>query len=246
MNEYKNFAYLYDELTFDVDYKQWADYIENLFAVHLKAKPSLIADLACGTGTMCNLLSDRGYDMIGIDLSYDMLNVAQEKSHGKNILYLNQDITEFELYGTVDAIICMLDGINHITDKKALESMFALVKNYLNPGGIFIFDINTQYKFENVLASNIYTYDNENIFYAWENDYDDKTKLCDFYLTFFVKDQEHYKRFDESYTERCYTDDEIREIVRKNHLCVEGCYQALTLDKPTKKSERIFYIISKN
>ena len=182
MSEYINFAYIYDELTSDIGYEKIADFIEEIFKRYLNRKPELVADLACGTGTMCNIMFDRGYDMIGIDLSPDMLNVAKKKSEGKNILYLNQDISQFELYGTVDVFLCLLDSLNYITDIKMLDELFWRIDNYLNPGGIFIFDVNSPYKFNNILSDNIYTYDSENAYYTWENEFDSETNLCNFYL----------------------------------------------------------------
>ena len=146
MDNYCDFAYLYDKLTADVEYVKRADYLEDLFKNSMEYKPVLIADVGCGTGTICNILSDRGYDMIGIDSSYDMLNVAREKSQDKSILYLNQDMTEFELYGTVDVITCMLDSLNYLIEDGEIEEFFKLCHNYLNPEGLLIFDINISKK----------------------------------------------------------------------------------------------------
>ena len=169
---YGNFAFIYDILTDDVEYAKRCNYLEDIFKKHMDYPPKLIADLGCGTGTVCTQLSKRGYDMIGIDSSDMMLSEAVKKQGSQKILYLNQDMTEFELYGTVDVFLCMLDSLNYITSTEELSRVFALVKNYLNPGGIFVFDINTPYKFEQILADNIFTYDDKGIFYAWENNFD--------------------------------------------------------------------------
>ena len=166
MESYSDFAYLYDTLTKDVEYEKRADYIEQLISRHTDIKAELIADIGCGTGTMCNILSERGYDMIGIDGSDSMLNVAKEKS-SDSILYLNQQMTEFELYGTVDVILSMLDCVNYLTEDGEVERFFSLAHNYLNHGGLFIFDINSEYKFEKVFANNIYNYEDDNVFYSW-------------------------------------------------------------------------------
>ena len=218
MEKYLDFAYMYDRLTYDVDYKKTAVYIEKIFEKYCEKKPSLIADLACGTGSMCVELSNRGYDMIGIDFSENML------------------------YGTVDVILCLLDSVNHITDKDDLKKMFLLASNYLNPDGIIIFDINTKHKFENVLADNIFTYDSDDIFYVWQNDYSADEKLCDFYLTFFAEQNGLYKRVDECHTERCYSEDEIEEIVSSSKFEVLDKYDNISFDKPKHNSERIFYV----
>lgn len=170
---YSDFAMLYDQLMGDVDYAAWADYIEQIFKVN-QVKPSLILDLGCGTGSFCIEMAKRGYDLIGLDLSSDMLSLAKQKSleADQDILFINQDMTRFELYGTVDVIVCLLDSLNYVRNKRDAARMFKLVSNYLNPGGLFIFDINSPYKFENVLASNIFYEIGDNISYIWKNKYD--------------------------------------------------------------------------
>jgi len=245
VEKYVDFAYIYDKLTYDVRYDETASFIEEIFEKFSDEKPSLVCDLACGTGTMCLKLNEKGYDMIGIDFSENMLDVALNKSEGKNILYLNQDICDFELYGTVDAFLCLLDSINHITDEKQLKKMFSLVHNYLNPEGLFIFDINTKYKFENVLSDNIFTYDSDEIYYVWENEYRKDEKLCDFYLTFFVGENDVYKRIDEYHVERCYEEDELEKMIKNSGFQVVAKYGEGTFEKPQKTSERIFYILKK-
>ena len=245
MASYSSFAYIYDSLTLDVEYEKRADYLEELFKKHLNRKPKLICELGCGTGTMCNILSDRGYDMIGIDMSESMLDVAMQKSAGKNILYLNQDMREFELYGTVDVIICLLDSFNYITDIKDLEHIFALCKNYLNPDGLLIFDINTKYKFENVLSDNTYTYDTDEIFYVWENSYDNETKQCEFFLTFFVENDGKYERIDEYHVEQCYEDNEIEKALKKAGFNDVKRYGDMSFEMPKNDEERVFYLVKK-
>lgn len=243
--KYVDFAYIYDKLTFDVEYEKTADFLEEVFKKYAIKKPELVVDLACGTGTMCNLLSDKGYDMTGVDFSENMLSVAAEKSVGKNILYLNQDICEFELYGTVDVICCLLDSINHITDINSLDKLFSLANNYLNPEGLFVFDVNSPYKFKQILADNIFTYDTDEIYYVWENDYDEESKLCDFYLTFFVNQDGAYTRFDEIHTERCYDDFEIENLASKNGFEILKKCSGYDFIDADENSERIFYILKK-
>lgn len=241
---YNGFAYIYDKLTDDVEYEKRADYTENIFKKHMKTKPELVCDLACGTGTLCRILSKRGYDMIGIDSSPDMLNVARDKSDSEKILYLNQDITSFELYGTVDAITCMLDSVNYLTEDGDIEDLLALVKNYLNPDGIFIFDINSPYKFENIFSDNIYTYELDNIFYTWENNFDGE--FCDFYLNFFVKDESgKYDRITEIHTERMYTVKFLENKIKKCGLELLGIYNDLSFDAPESTSERLIFVAKK-
>ncbi len=243
MNSYGDFASVYDKLTFDVDYSAWCDYIEKIFARHKSEKPQLIADLACGTGSTCVELDSRGYDMIGVDASADMLNAAASKSEGRSILYLNQDMCELELYGTVDAVLCLLDSVNHLTEDGELNAMLALVKNYLNPDGLFIFDVNTKYKFEEILSDNIYTYETDDVFYVWENNYEDG--ICDIYINFFVADGDKYRRIEQSHAERYYSHEEIRTLAEKHGFKIEAVYGELTFDAPTSECQREFWVLKK-
>ena len=158
---YDSIAAIYDNINSEIDYSKWADFIEEAFKKYLEAKPELVLDLACGTGSMTFELDSRGYDMIGADSSEDMLSEAYEKAFDKgisNILFLRQDMREFELYGTVGAVCCCLDSINYLTHDGDLEKCFSCVHNYLDPDGLFIFDVNTPYKFENVYGNNQYIF----------------------------------------------------------------------------------------
>lgn len=244
MSSYADFAYLYDMLTDDVDYTSMADYLESLFAQFSPRRPELIADIGCGTGTMCDILDRRGYDMIGIDSSEEMLNVARAKS-GDGVLYLEQDMTAFELYGTVDVILCMLDSFNYMTEDGDAEKFFALAKNYLNPGGLLIFDINTPYKFKNIFADKIYTYENEKVYYTWENDFDGK--ICEFYLNFFVDDGcGKYDRITEQHFERCYEIDELIGKIDAVGLRTLAVFGDKSREKYKNDDERVFFIAKKD
>ena len=244
---YTNFAYIYDKLMYDVDYSKWADYVEKIFAKY-KKKPSLVLDLGCGTGNFSIEMAKRGYDMIGVDISEDMLSCAKDKSleASVDILYLNQDMCDFELYGTVDAIVCLMDSVNYVTDKRNLKKVFKLVKNYLNPEGLFIFDINTAYKFGKVLSNNFFYDIGEDVTYIWDNKFDKRRHLCEFELTFFIKDgDEKYFRHDENHIERAYTHDEIKEIIEEAQLNLLNVYDELKFSPPREDSERVFYICKK-
>ena len=240
---YGGFAHLYDALMDDIDYGRWADYYHAVFK-RLGCKTRLGLDLGCGTGSMTRELARRGAEMIGVDLSADMLAVANDKARaaGLDILYLNQDMTDFELYGTVDFVVSSLDCMNYITDKNALRRVFKLVNNYLDPGGLFIFDVNTEYKLSSVLGNNAFVSDGADIFWAWQNEYDKRSKLCDFYLTFFERDGELYRRFDEVHTQRAYGEDELVSLLERSGLKVEAVYHDLTFGKPRKTSQRLFFV----
>lgn len=239
MDAYTKFAEVYDDLMEDVPYEQIADLIESKLKKY-DIKNNIVFDLACGTGTLTKKLSEKGYEMIGADMSAEMLQKAQEKNPG--VLFLNQPMDEFELYGTVGAIVCSLDSINYLTDTESLYEALRLCNNYLEPDGLLIFDINTEYKFKNILADNVFTFDNDEIFYTWENVYSEEERLCDFYLTFFIKEGELYSRFDEAHTERAYSDDEITKALENNGFSVIERLDNFT-DNPAKEnSERIMYV----
>ncbi len=215
---YGAIADIYDKLNAEIDYGTWADFVEKHFDRYLTERPSLVLDLACGTGSMTVELASRGYDMIGVDGSEEMLSVAYERSAGKNILYLLQDMRRFELYGTVGAVTCCLDSLNYLTENGDMEACFATVHNYLEPDGLFLFDMNTPYKFEKVYGDNSYILedvsDGAAAYCGWQNDYDRETRLCRFYLSVFREDEDgRYRREDEQQCERCYSMREIREAL---------------------------------
>ena len=240
---YSGFAYIYDKLMQDADYDRWVTYIEEILRKY-NIKPELMLDLACGTGSICTRLAQKGHDMIGIDLSEDMLNVAmgKAKEQGLDILFLNQDMREFELYGTVDVITCLMDSINYLTDEQDLQDVFSLVNNYLNPGGLFIFDINSAFKLKEILGSNTFVVEENDIFYVWENNFREDEEICDFYLTFFIKNGYNYSRVDEIHYEKAYSEDTITRYLEKAGLKILGVFDQFEFEKPGKNSERIFFV----
>lgn len=241
MDHYVDFAYIYDALMMeDVDYKTIADYVESVFK-KLSKKPGLVLDLACGTGTLTGLLAERGYDMIGVDLSTDMLNVATAKH--PEILYLCQDMREFELYGTVDAIVCMTDSLNYITQPDDLIKVFRLAKNYLNPGAPFIFDMNSFYKLSHTIGNQTFTYDSDDLFYVWENQWNDEANLCDFFLTFFVREKgDLYRRFDETHTQRAYEQKEVEACLNAAGFSNLMVFDGYSSRASKKDSQRLVYV----
>ena len=191
----------------------------------------LILDLACGTGRLTRLLADEGYDMIGIDASADMLSAARKaenamghkafKGDEPRILYLCQDMREFELYGTVRAVICACDSLNYILEPKELCKVFRLVNNYLDPDGIFIFDMNLPVKYEDILSDNTFAENREDCSFIWENSFDALTRLNEFDLTLFIKDGEIYHRYEEIHCQRSYEPDEVRDLLKEAGLDFE-------------------------
>lgn len=217
--QYSSVAGVYDALNSDFDYEAYADYIQGQIKKHQKTDTSLVLDLACGTGKMTFLLRERGYDMTGVDISEDMLSMARDISYEKDIndiLWLCQKMQDFELYGTVDACACCLDSLNYLTKKSDLDRCLALVHNYLIPDGVFVFDVNTPYRFKNAYAQNAYILECENALLAWQNDYNEKSRLCKFYLTLFEENEDgSYSRSDEVQTERCYSKKQICDALAR-------------------------------
>lgn len=245
MESYKDFAQIYDLFMNDVPYKKWVLYLKRIWNKY-NFNPKLIAELGCGTGNITIQLSNKNYDMIGIDISEDMLAIAKQKSEGLNILYLSQDITQFELYGTVDCIISLCDSLNYILKTNDLFKVFKLVNNYLNPKGLFIFDINTEYKFKNILGTNTFAETKSNAAYIWENFYNKNKKINEYYLNFFIKQtQTNYKRFKEIHYERAYSINTIKKLLKKSNLKLLAVYDAFTFNKPKKDSERIYFVVQK-
>ena len=209
-NQFGILAKYYDIFNCSANYKKVADYIEKVFAAYNK-KPGLVLDLACGTGNLTLELAKRGYDMTGLDLSPEMLSEAVQKSRANNnILWVNQDMCNFELYGTVDAIVCCFDSVNYILESENVKKCFALVYNYLNPGGIFVFDVNSKYKFESVYANNNFIiekkYRGREVFCAWRNYYNKRNRTCDFDIDLFVSQPDgNYARYNETQREKYHS-----------------------------------------
>lgn len=243
MNSYSDFAYIYDKLMqSDVDYEKWADYIENLFDLY-GVNPKLVCDLACGTGNITVPLAKRGYDMTGVDISEDMLNAARAKAGELDILFLNQSITRLDLYGTMDAFLCMIDGINYVITPRLLEYAFKRIKScFMNPGALFIFDISTRYKLENTIGSNTFIHSDRDIFYTWQNSYIKSKNISDMLLTFFVRQGKLYRRFEERHIQRAYTAEELLYMLKKAGFSQIDIYDELTFEKPRPDSERIVFV----
>lgn len=243
---YQDLAEVYDRLQ-EIDYQEFVDYYEKVFK-RFNIAPELVLDIGCGTGNITIPMAKRGYDMIGLDLSVEMLDIAREKAmaEGMEILFLNQDMTEFELYGTVGAMISALDSVNYLTEDGQLEKMLRLLHYYLDIGGIFIFDINTEYKFKNILDNHSFVYDQDDVYCVWNNQYDEDEKICYFDLNIFTQNGDgSYTRTDEYQQERAYGIEEIKNIIEKCGLELLGLYDNLSFDAPNEESERIFFVVGR-
>ncbi len=240
---YDLLAPFYDAINADVDYSAWADFIEKILKKECTSCPELVLDLGCGTGKMTLELASRGYDMTGIDISPEMLDIARELADeaGYDILWLSQDMREFELYGTVDAAVSCLDCINHLTKPADVKKTFDLMHNYLIPDGIFVFDINGKAKFENIYADRSYVMEENGGVCIWQNYYDKKTKLCEFYITLFEECADgRYERYDDEQTERMYTLSDMKKMLVASGFEFIGAYSDFDFTEATDNSERIY------
>lgn len=241
---YSSFASVYDALTVNVDYKRRAEYIAGILKEQ-GIEEGLLLDLACGTGSLSVEFSKMGYEVIATDASPDMLMEARDKAYDEelNIMFLCQRMEETDLYGTVRAIVCALDSINHLPDVETLNKTFSVLKNFIDDGGIMVFDVNTLYKHREVLGNNTFIYDEDSVFCAWQNRLLKDNKTVNINLDFFRKNGNTYERYNENFNEIAFTDEEIVNAVEGGGFKVVARYDDLTGEEPTDKSERIYYVV---
>ncbi|MBQ5824496.1 MAG: class I SAM-dependent methyltransferase [Clostridia bacterium] len=247
MSGYSFFSSVYDTLTENVNYAARADYIADLLADN-GIKGGILLDLACGTGTLSIEMADKGFEVIGVDSSADMLSVAMNNAYEseKNILFLCQQMQQLDLYGTINAAICTLDSINHLTDPADVQKTFDKVSLFTEPGGIFIFDINTVYKHREVLADNTFVYDTDDVYCVWQNSLDKETDTVQIDLDIFEQLEDGvYERMQESFCERAYPLPLIKEMLYKAGFETVTVYDELSREEPKETSERLFVIARK-
>ena len=245
--QYTSIARVYDELNAEYDYEGYANYIHSQVEKHKVADTSLALDLACGTGKMTFLLRDLGYDMTGVDISEDMLSIARDISAENeigDILWLCQPMQEFELYGTVDLCVCCLDSLNYLTNRDDLKRTLLLVRNYLIPDGIFIFDVNTPYRFKNVYGQNDFVSEGDGVLMTWQNDFNEKTGLCKFYLNFFEENEDgSYTRSQEVQSERCYSMRQILSLLKECGFEVLDIHGSITGEPYSDNDEKWYFTV---
>ncbi len=242
MDAYTGFAEVYDYFMEDVPYEQWLELVVEVLDKE-QIRDGLVLDLGCGTGTFTRLLAARGYDMIGVDGSQDMLTEAREKSVDDEILYLCQDMREFELYGTVRAVVSICDTMNYLLTPEDFIETVRLVNNYLDPGGIFIFDLNTRYKFEELMGDQTIAESTEDASFIWENYFDAQSGRNEYDLTLFIRrDNGLYERKTEIHEEQSYELEEVISFLEAGGMEYMGVFDAETKGQPTKVSEKIFVI----
>lgn len=251
MGSYESFAGVYDLFMDNIPYEEWSEYLIGLLKEY-GVEDGLVLELGCGTGSMTRLLTSAGYDMIGVDNSPDMLEIAMEKKmeDGQDILYLLQDMRQFELYGTVKAVVCVCDSINYITDEEDLLEVFRLVNNYLDPGGIFIFDMNTEYKYREIMGQNTIAENREDASFIWDNYYDEEEKINEYDLALFIPEERDgevlYRKYEEVHYQKAYDPDTVKRLLKQAGMKFAAEYDAFTHKAPSAKSERIYMIAKEN
>ena len=247
MSSYESFARVYDLFMDNIPYEEWCGYLTGLLEDQ-GIRDGLVLELGCGTGNMTRLLAVKGYDILGVDNSVDMLEIAMEKKEeeGQDILYLLQDMREFELYGTVRAVVSVCDSMNYLTEEEDLLEVFRLVNNYLDPGGIFIFDLNTEYKYEEILGEATIAEDREDASFIWDNYYDPEEQINEYDLALFIpveKDGETlYRKYEETHYQKAYSLEKVKELLAKAGMEFVDAYDAFTRNPVKEDSERIYIL----
>ena len=249
MNVYRHFAQVYDAFMADIPYEQWAGYIDEVLRSYGVPPGGLVLDLACGTGTMAFLMVQNGYELIGVDVSADMLSEATAKMYekGLHILFLNQDMRALDLYGTVDAVYSSCDGLNYLLTEADFEKVLTNVALYLNPGGIFVFDLKTDSKYRQ-LGDNIY-YDNIGIAsYQWKNHYNPDTNINEYQVQFFFQQEGQDKEsisFLETHYQRAYSTEKVIDLVKKSGFKALSIFDNYAYNPARSDSERLTYVARK-
>lgn len=249
MEVYQSFAEVYDLFMDNVPYDEWTDLYHKILSDH-DITNGILLDLGCGTGQMTRRFAAKGYDMIGVDASPDMLDIARQQSDD-NILYLLQDMREFELYGTVAAVVSVCDSLNYILEEEDLLQVFRLVNNYLDPDGLFVFDMNTVWKYENLLAQESFCENRDEAAFLWENDYDSENGINEYDLTIFVRNKDgRFTRFEETHLQRAWKAERICELLEEAGLKVVGVYGIDDVSgadgmRPLHADDERMYIVAK-
>lgn len=247
MAGYGDFAYYYDLLTENVDYESRCNYIHSLLAENGIGK-GILLDLACGTGTVSLLFSGKGYDVIGVDASEEMLSQAQEKKFeiGDDTIFLCQKMEELDLFGTINCAVCTLDSINHITDENTVKEVFRRVSLFMEDEGIFIFDVNTPYKHREILGNNTFVYDMDEVYCVWQNSTDENL-LTSINLDIFEKDEEEdiYYKYTEQFCEKGYSLSDIENWVKDYKFDIVGIYEEMTKKPVTDNTQRAVFVLRK-
>jgi len=245
MDCYKEFAHIYDELiNSDIDYKAWASkilYICKEYGIDMDN----YLDLACGTGNLTIEIASEFKHIWAVDLSSDMLSEAEKKMRDASIKakFVCQDICELNLNNDFSLITCCLDSSNYILEEENFEKYLSGVYDLLKNEGLFIFDINSYYKLTNVLGNNIYNYDSDDVVYIWENYLEND--IVDMNLTFFAKEGQVYRRFDEHHSERAYKEEYVESVLNEIGFKIIKKMDNYEDKAVSESTERICYVLKK-
>ena len=250
MAGYKDFAFFYDLLMKNADYESRFDYIIGLPAENGIGE-GILLDMACGTGTLSKMFAQKGFDVVGVDASEEMLSKAQEKKLEENFdaLFLCQKMEELDLFGTIDAAVCTLDSLNHVTEKEKIREIFRRVALFMNDSGVFVFDVNTLFKHREVLGNNAFVFDTENVFCAWQNTLLEDGETTQIDLDIFESDEEEddvYVRYSEEFFERGYELDFLKKTLEQFRFEVVGIYDDMTKEPIKENSERAVFVCKKH
>ncbi len=244
MSGYSAFARYYDQLTANIDYKKRGEYFHSIIQKFKTTKENILLDLACGTGSISEVMAGLGYDVIGVDNSDEMLGMAIEKKFdsGLNIQYLCQDMRKLDMFGTIDITICALDSINHLASLNDVRKVFENVAFFSELGGLFIFDVNTVYKHRKILADNTFTYETDDVYCVWENTLNRETDEVKMNLEFFEREENGlWSRSSDSFSEKAYSENDIEELLSQCGFELLGKYGDDTFDSPAEDCQRIVY-----
>lgn len=244
MSGYSAFARYYDELTANIDYVKRGEYFHSLIKKFGKTDGKILLDLACGTGSISEVMAELGYDVIGVDNSDEMLGIAIEKKFDKglNIQYLCQDMRKIDMFGTVDVTVCALDSINHLSSLNDVRKVFEGVAFFSEIGGLFIFDVNTLYKHRRILADNTFTYETNNVYCIWENTLDAGTDEVRMHLEFFEREENGmYSRSSDDFSEKAYSEEELEKLLEECGFELLAKYGDDTYEAPAETTQRIVY-----
>lgn len=246
MEAYSSFARVYDLFMDNVPYEEWSKYIIGLLNEY-GISEGLMLDLGCGTGKLTRLLAKAGFDMIGVDNAEEMLEIAREAGYEDenvpDILYLLQDMREFELYGTVRAVVSICDSMNYILEEEDLLTVFKLVNNYLDPKGLFIFDLNTIYKYRELLGETTISENREEGSFIWDNYFDEEEQINEYDLTLFIREEgDLYRKYEETHYQRAYELETVKNLIEQAGMEFVAAYDAFTKEPVKADSERIYVI----
>ena len=248
MEAYSSFAQVYDMFMDNVPYEEWSRYLIGLLREY-GIEDGLVADLGCGTGKITRLLSDAGYDMIGVDNAAEMLEIAreiQEDEERDDIWYLLQDMRELELSGEVNAMVSICDSMNYILEEEDLKEVFLRVKEYLQTGGIFIFDMNTLHKYRDMIGETTIAENRDEGSFIWDNYFYDDEMVNEYELTLFIREEKGlFRKYEETHYQRAYELDTVKRLIEEAGLKFVTAYDAFTKEPVNRDSERMYIIARK-